>query len=107
MTLAAFDTILLILNETILTLGVYETLLYAVEMHFILLLLKKWRCGSQQVFLVACLSRTLKMYLMTIVCMWTVTGMKGARVSGEKHVAWWAGSGLLEKWLPMRSRNQA
>ena len=81
MTLAAFDTILLILNEAILALGVYETLLYAVEMHFFLVIPKKWRCASQPVFLVACLSRTLKMYLMTIVCMWIVTGMRGARVS--------------------------
>ena len=68
LTLAGFHSVLPILHEGVLALGIRNALIDALEMCDVLLFLEKWRNCFELVFAVACLFGTLELHSMAVFC---------------------------------------
>ena len=68
LTLAGFHSVLTILHEGVLALGIRDALIDALEVCDVLLFLEKWRNCFELVFVVASLFGTLELHSMAVFC---------------------------------------
>ena len=68
LTLAGFHSVLTILHEGVLALGIRNALIDALEVCDVLLFLEKWRNCFELVFVVASLFGTLELHSMAVFC---------------------------------------